>query len=168
MATYAQPIIGTFGPTLANLGSAVGYVVRDPVTPATVHIARTTSASGPGAPVAERLDQGGAHTGVYVAVPTLDTTWGTVEVAWDITGAAYAGYMVADFISPASASSDPWGGVLAADAAAKLLRDQAAVLLGNTVEPSDHSTTTFADADSPSTTRVTSTNTSTARTVTRH
>lgn len=168
MATYSQPIIGAFGPTLANLGAAVGYVVRDPATPATVHIARTTSSSGPGAAVAERLDQGGAHTGVYVAVPTLDTAWGTVEVAWDIAGAAYAGYMTADIVSPAAASSDPWGGVLTAANAAALLRDQAAVLLGNTVEPSDHSTTTFADADSPSTTRVTSTNTSTTRTVTRH
>lgn len=162
MATYSQPIIVSFGPTLANLGSAVGYKVYDPATPATVHIVRTTSG------VVERLDQGSNPTGVYTAVPTLNTTWGTVEVAWDITGAAYAGYLVADLISPPSTSSDPWGGVLTAANAAALLRDQAAVLLGNTVEPSDHSTTTFADADSPSTTRVTSTNTSTTRTVTRH
>lgn len=72
-------------------------------------------------------------------------------------------------IGAAGSAADPWGGVINTTQAGTLMRAIGAVVVGNiNAESSDHTTTTFKDATDGTTTRVTSVQTPTTRTVTLH
>lgn len=119
---------------------------------------RSTYAGGAVASVTAPVTVGGYSTGQDPATLVLDPAASGHNIANSV-GAR---------INAAGSAVDPWGGVITASQAGTLIRNFGAVLVGNVVESADHSTTTFLDPIDGTTTRVTSTQTATTRTVTQH